>query len=70
MFVVLVDCGYSDWFKVRDMRVVGLFETRDEAVEWAAALNTRSLDSRDGATVTATVQPLNPVMTALEYSVV
>lgn len=48
MYVVIADCGFSDWFQVRDMRTFGPFETHAEAKAWAEEQNHAHISSRDG----------------------
>lgn len=56
-WIVMVDCGYSEWFKVRDMRVYGRFETADEARIWGDKQEA-NVTGRDGEPIGCTVMPI------------
>jgi hypothetical protein len=60
-FVVVVDCGFSDWFDVRDVRLIGHFSTEEGADAWKQALEARSMTGREGEPLKIRVQPVNYV---------
>lgn len=52
-WIVLVDCGYSEWFETRDMRAYGPFGSEVAANEWATVQNDCEIEARDGEKVRA-----------------
>lgn len=67
--VALVDCGFSDWFGTRDVRVVGPFPSFAVAQAWVDRLNERALVARDGDTVRAVAMTLTTPTAPAEFRI-